>query len=278
MYKALAPDCIGHPVPFKESASIAAKHGFEGIWFNLPRDSKTDISETKELLERYNLKAAGFGLPVEYRNNQSTYDEDMKGLEAYIRYAKEAGMSRCITWIYPFSDTMTYQENFEFHRERLTPAAKLLNEYGMSFGMEFLGPPKLRKGVKYDFIHSLDQMLELCNAIGTGNVGLLLDVWHWDLAGQVYEDFKKLPNEKAIVLAHIMDAPAGIPVDEQEDLVRSLPGSTGVLKIQDFFKGLQDLNYSGPVVPEPFVKELGEMSFEDAVITIKAAVDKVWPK
>ncbi|HEY5586789.1 MAG TPA: sugar phosphate isomerase/epimerase family protein [Ruminiclostridium sp.] len=278
MYKALAPDCIGHPIPFKESAAIAAKHGFEGIWFNLPRDSKTDISETKELLGKYNLKAAGFALPVEYRLDDATYDEGIKGLEAYIRYAKEVGMNRCITWIYPFSDTMNYQENFEFHRKRLTVSAEILKEYEMSLGLEFLGPPKLRKGVKFEFIHNLDQMMELCNAIGTNNVGLLLDVWHWDLAGQTYADFKKLPNEKSVVLAHIMDAPAGVPVDEQEDLVRCLPGSTGVLKIQDFFKGLQDIGYTGPVVAEPFAKELGEMSFEDAVIAVKTSVDKVWPK
>ena len=278
MYKALAPDCIGHGIAFEESAEIIARHGFEGVWFNLPRDSKTDISKTKELLEKYKLKASGFNLPVEYRKDDATYENDMKEFERYVRYAKEAGMSRCVTWIFPFSDAMNYKENFEFHRKRLTKPAEILKEYDMTFGFEFLGPAKLRKGVRYEFIHTLDQMIELCNATGTGNTGILMDVWHWDLAGQTYEDFKKLPNEKWVVLAHIMDAPAGIPADEQEDRVRCLPGSTGVLRIGEFFKGLKDLGYTGPVLPEPFVPELGKMPFEDAVIKVKSSVDKVWPK
>ena len=73
MYNALSPDNIGHSIPFKESASIASKYGFEGVWFNIQRDSKTDISETKELLMKYNLKDAGFALPVEQGQGQIRY-------------------------------------------------------------------------------------------------------------------------------------------------------------------------------------------------------------
>jgi predicted xylose isomerase-like sugar epimerase len=48
--------------------------------------------------------------------------------------------------------------------------------------------------------------------------------------------------------------------------------------MNDFFKGLQELGYTGPVLPEPFEQKLKEMSFEDAVIEAKKAVDSVWPK
>ena len=278
MYKALSPDCIGHSITIRESAAIAAKHGFEGLWFNLPRDSQIELTETKELLEQYHLKAAGFNFPVEFNKDEGVYSEGMQNFEKYVRYASEAGMRRCVTWILPASDMLDYKENFEFHRRRLTEPAKILKEYNMTFGFEFLGPPKLRKGAKYEFIHTLDQMMELCNAIGTGNTGILMDVWHWDMAGQTLSDFKKLPDEAWVVLAHINDAPQGIPVEEQEDRVRCLPGATGVLKIAEFFRGLQQLAYTGPVLAEPFVPELGKISFEDAVITVKAAVDKVWPE
>lgn len=277
MYKTLAPDCIGHPVPLDQSAPLAEKYGYQGIWFNAERDFQMPLEETKSLLEKYNLKAAGFGLPVEYRKDQKLYEKDMEKLEDYVKYAKACDADRCITWIIPSSETLTYEENFKLHVERLRPAAQMLEKYGILFGMEFLGPPKLRKNVKYEFIHTLDEMFELCKAIGTSNMGILMDVWHWDMAGQVFEDFKKFQDEKQVVCVHIMDAPAGIPIDEQEDLVRALPGSTGILRIEEFFKGLKEMQYTGPVLAEPFEKKLESMTLEEAVKTVSEAIASVWP-
>ncbi|MCI8416730.1 MAG: sugar phosphate isomerase/epimerase [Lachnospiraceae bacterium] len=277
MYKTLAPDCIGHPVTLDVSAPVAQAYGFQGIWLKLERDAQMPVEQTKELLEKYQLRAAGFGLTVDYRKDQETYERGMEDWEAYVRYAKSCGATRCISWIIPSSETLSYEENFRLHVKRLRPIAEVLENYGISFGLEFLGPPKLRKNVKYQFIHNLDGMLELCEAIGTGNMGILLDVWHWDLAGQCYKDFQKLGHEKKVVAAHIMDAPAGIPPEEQEDRVRALPGSTGVLRIGEFFQGLRELGYTGPILAEPFEKRLGDMSFEDAVHTVSESIDAVWP-
>ena len=276
MYKTLAPGCIGHDVTLEVSAPIAKKYGFGGIWFDIVQESQRPIEETKKLLADYDLKPAGFALPVEYRESEDVFRKDMEKLEAYVRYASECGMTRCITWIIPASDELSYEDNFELHRSRLKEAAEILKKYGISFGLEFLGPPKLRAGRKYEFIHNLDQMLELCNAIGTGNLGILMDLWHWDMAEQTFADFKKFPDESWVVCAHVMDAPAGVPREEQEDLVRALPGSTGILKSDEFFGGLHEMNYSGPVLVEPFVEALGTMEFEAAVKIVKESLDKIW--
>ena len=74
-------------------------------------------------------------------------------------------------------------QNFAFHRDRLRPAAQILADKGISLGLEFLGPKTLRDGKPFEFIHTIEGMLELCDAIGTGNVGLLLDAWHWYTSG-----------------------------------------------------------------------------------------------
>lgn len=278
MYKTLAPGCIGHNLSFKEAARPAAKYGFEGYWLGIEEVAKMPVSETKEILEKNKLRAAGFSLPVEYRKDKNTYMEGMEKLEFYAEYANSIGANRCVTWIFPFSDTLSYADNFELHRSRLGKAAEILKKYDILLGMEFLGPPKLRKNVKYEFIHNLDQMLELCDAIGTGNCGILLDVWHWDMAGHNIEDFKKFTNPDQVVLVHINDAPEGIPVEEQEDLIRRLPGSTGVLKIKDFFTGLISLGYKGPVLAEPFEKSLSSVSFDEALKITMDSINKVWPK
>lgn len=62
------------------------------------------------------------------------------------------------------------------------------------------------------------------------------------------------------------------------DVIRALPGSTGILRIDEFFEGLKNMGYTGPVLAEPFVEELGKMKFEEAVAAVSEAVNKVWPK
>ena len=118
----------------------------------------------------------------------------------------------------------------------------------------------------------------MLDAIGTSNIGYLLDIFHWELAGQVFDDFKKIPGNEQVIAAHLSDVPKGISKDEQPNHKRELPGATGILKIDDFMKGLVNLNYDGPVLIEPFSASLKMMFFEDAVKAAKMAMDSVWPK
>jgi sugar phosphate isomerase/epimerase len=281
MYKAFSSSLLGfRDRLLKDDVVLAVNNGYEGINFNIIDDfnAAPDPVKLKDLLLKNGLKPGGFGLPVDYRNSKEKYDADMKKLPGYCKYAQAIGMDRCITWIVASHDTLDYKANYQLHKERLTPAAKLLEDHGIRFGIEFVGPVTERRARKYEFIHNLDTLMELLHDINTSNMGILMDAWHWDMAGQTYADFKKIPDNRWVVMVHINDAPTGIPPEEQKDLVRELPGATGVIKISDFFKGLADLNYDGPVYVEPFNEPLKKMPIEEAVKTAKAAMDKVWPK
>jgi sugar phosphate isomerase/epimerase len=278
MFKGFSSGLLGFgDRALKEDIPLAAKYGYAGIEFNIAREARNDPLEIRDLLEKNGLRPAGFGLPVDYRSSVETFEDDMEKLPAYCAFAQKVGNKRCITWIIPWSDTLDYKTNFDLHKARLTRVARILEEYDIHFGLEFVGPSSERKNKKYEFIHNLDMLMELLQAIGTSNLGILMDVWHWDMAGQTAGDFKKIPDGKWITLVHINDAPLGIPVDEQKDLVRELPGATGVLNITGFMRGLLDLNYDGPVFVEPFYAPFKTMPFEDALKASKAAMDKVWP-
>jgi sugar phosphate isomerase/epimerase len=121
----------------------------------------------------------------------------------------------------------------------------------------------------------MDAMLALGAAIGTGNVGLLLDVWHCYTAHVTLDDLKQLSKED-VVYVHINDAPAGIDTDDQIDNVRALPGETGVIPLPEIVGILNDIGYDGPVTPEPFSKKLNEMAPEEAACTISKMLDKIW--
>ena len=279
MYKGFSSGLLGFGGrKIEDDIPLAVKYGYEGILIDIKAESKRDPLQFKELLEKNKLKNGGFGLPVEFRKSEEAFEEGMKTLPDYCDFAQKTGSSRCFTWIMPSSDTLDYKSNFELHKTRLCRAAKVLEDHGIRFGLEFVGPPSSRKGKKYEFIYNLDTLNELINAIGTSNMGYLLDAYHWDLAGQSYEDFKKIPGKEQVVLVHINDAPKGVAPEEQQDLVRELPGATGVLKIADFFKGLIELKYDGPVYIEPFYAPFKTMPFEDALKAAKTAMDKVWPE
>ena len=278
MYKSFSSGLLGFPGrSLTDDIPLAVKYGYKGINIDIKKDSAAfSPSELRELLDKNNLKPGGFGLPLDFRKSREIYEADLGALKPYCEFAKKAGINRCTTWLMPCHDTMDYKSNFNQHRERLVPAAKLLEEYGILLGFEFVGPPSLRRGKAYEFIHDLDGLNELIKAIGTSNLGYLLDVFHWDLAGQVFEDFKKIPGKEWVVMAHINDAPKGLSRDEQLDQQRELPGATGVLRIAEFMKGLQTLDYDGPVLVEPFNAPLKALAFEDAVKAAKAGMDKVW--
>ena len=279
MYKGFSSLLLGFgDRKIEDDIPLAVRYGYEGVYFDIAKESKKDPGQFRDLLAKNNLKNGGFSLPVEFRQSEEKFEEGMKLLAACCGFAEKTGTNRCITWIFPWSDTLDYRANFELHKTRLTKLAKVLEGHGIRFGLEFVGPPSARKGRKYPFIYNLDTLNELIDAIGTSNMGYLLDVFHWDLAGQNFADFKKIPGREWVVMAHINDVPAGIPAEEQEDLVRELPGATGVLKIADFMKGLQQLKYDGPVYVEPFYGPFKTMSIEDALKMTNNALEKVWPK
>jgi 2-keto-myo-inositol isomerase len=276
MYKAFSPQAIGFSVPFEEAVEAAARNGFEGYWFDLRGDLQRGVAFVREKLAATGMKPAGFGLPVDFRRDKQRFEEDMKGLGAVARAAGELGLERCTTWLAPASDELTYEENFELHRDRLNRVAGLLGDHGIRLGLEFVGPPSFRAGRRYQFVCTLQSTIELCGAIGRDNVGLLLDLFHWDTARQSEGDFRLIPSEEFIVLVHLNDAPAGRAIEEQLDNDRRLPGETGVLAAAPFLKGVTGLGYTGPVVVEPFSAALKAMSFDDAVAATKASLDRVW--
>jgi len=278
MFKAFGAGHIGFSKTFEECVSTAAKFGFGGVAADVPYEKTDSHAEIRELLDKNGILPGGCGLPVRYTGSDAEFDADMEKLPAIAGCMEKIGETRCATWIMPCSDTMEYKENFEFHKKRLGKAARVLGEYGLSLGLEFVGTPDTLRSRKYGFIHDLDGLIELTDGIGLPNLGILIDCWHWDMAGQTYADFKKIPRMGAgVVMAHINDAPAGIPASEQIDSVRMLPGATGVIKIADFFRGLSDLGYDGPVYAEPFYAPLGKMRYEDAVRATIDAINSVWP-
>ncbi|MCX5675444.1 MAG: sugar phosphate isomerase/epimerase [Planctomycetota bacterium] len=272
MYRCLNPGAIGVKLPWMECLPLAAASGFEG--FDVPIDPAVPASKYKDALAAHGLRPGGAGLPVDFRGDEKKFEDGLARLEPIAARAAEVGITRFATWILPFSDTRPFKENFRWHAGHLGRAAKVLATHGCSLGLEFIGPKTCRKGRKYPFVRTMEQMLELAEAVGP-NVGLLLDAWHWYTSLGTVEDILAL-DAKQVVYVHINDAPGGIAVDAQVDNVRALPGETGVIDLVGFLGALRGIGYEGPVTPEPFKKELAALPPAEAVRRAGEALARVW--
>jgi sugar phosphate isomerase/epimerase len=280
MYTALSPHAIRVPVKNLDEALSAAKTGgFAGVEFGAQEVAQRVESEGMEavraLFSSAGLQPAGFGLPVDWRGSEESWQKGLAELPRLAQAAAAIGGTRTSTWIMPCSNDRPYEENRRFHIERFTPIAGILADHGILLGLEFIGPKTLRDSQKYPFISTLEDMVALGQEIGP-NVGLLLDCWHWYTSRGTVEAIRALKPEQ-VAYVHVNDAPAGVDIDAQVDNVRALPGETGVIDIVGFLHALRDIGYTGPVVPEPFKKELADLPSDQARLeTVGASMTRIF--
>ena len=279
MFKNLLPWAIGIRGTLLEMLELAKTTGYGGLDPNLGEARQLadehSVEYVRGLFEEADIRIGGWNLPVNWRGSDAEYYEHLAKLPESARFAADLGCHRSIAVVMGGDNNRPFRENWDFHVKRLRPAAEILKDYGHSLALEFIGPQKSRAPLKYGFLYTMDGLLALCAAIGTGNVGLLFDVWHCYTAHATLDDMKKLSKED-VVYVHINDAPAGIEIDDQTDTVRALPGETGVIPLPEILRILKDIGYAGPITPEPFSKKLDGMAPEKAAQTVSDMLDKLW--
>jgi len=284
MYKSLGVGHLGiNPGGFEETLALAKKHGYGAIGYS-PEALETEgisVYEALDLMGQYGMIISDIGLPVQI-TGKDAFNNSFPMLEKTARAASKLGIHRCCTWMISWSNDLEFAENFRFHTKMLKSIAEVLKEYDILFGIEFLGPRSMLKNGKYPFIHTLDQMLELCDAIGTGNAGVLLDSHHCYCSGLKGAAFARyIRTEKDIVLVHLNDDSPDISLEEIKDSPRYYPGEpgSGANDLHGFMNALKELKYTGPVVAEPFSETIRGMSDSDAKVRIiSESTDSVWPR
>jgi len=279
MFRSLSPGAIGIRASFTEGLELAKAANYQGLDVSIGKMAELveekSADYVKGLFDDAGLKMGAWGLPVNWRADRAEFEQGLERLRQLAKVGQELGCTRLSTWIPPTSNDKPFKDNFDFHVERFRPIGQALSEYGCQLGLEFIGPKTSRTKGKYEFIYTMGGMLELCDAIGTGNIGLLLDAWHWYTAHGTIDDLKKLTADQ-VVHVHINDAPTGIPVDEQIDNIRRLPGETGVIDLVGFLKCLNEIGYEGPVSPEPFSDKVKGLPSLEAAELVAEGLIRVW--
>ena len=280
MYKSLSAGNVNiNAGGFEQTLALASRHGFGAVSYS-PASLKAegiDTFQALDLMGQYGVIISDFGLPVQITGREQ-FNESFAQLGPMARAAAKLGVHRCCTWMLSFSNEFEYAENFKRHTDMFRLIAEVLGEYEILFGVEFLGPQHILNSGKYPFIHTLEQMMELCGAVG--NMGVLLDSHHCYSSGLKGGEFAKhIKSERDIVIVHLNDSAPGEPIGEIKDSPRYYPGEpgSGANDLRGFMGALKQLAYTGPIIVEPFSETLKKMQDSDEIAKIVSeSIDSVW--
>lgn len=276
MYNALLPGAIGiKNMALPDLVKLAAEAGYAGVNFEV-REAKAladehGIEYVKALFTDNNLKAVGWGIPVHWQDDTQR-DQQLAELPAFAEVAVALGATNGLTGIMPGNNERPFDEQYAFIMERFKPMASVLKDCGVDIGIEFISPKTLRDKFQYEFIYSMKQMLAFAQDVGTGNVGVLFDVWHHYTSHGTIDEIDNLrPSD--VLYVHVNDAPTGLEIDEQQDLTRALPMATGVIDAPEMLRRLAKIGYDGPVAAEPFSIEVNDLAAEDPLAAAKVTAE-----
>lgn len=255
MFTSLNLGNLGIQAPLDEALTLAADNGFAALDLDtgqlLGLAEQATLADLKERFFAAGVRPGAWGLPVNFREYEESFQAGLAALPRHAALAQALGSPWCSTWVRSFSDSLAYETNMELHARRLRPVAQILADHGCRLGLEFVGPASLRAGHAHAFIHTMEGALQLGARIGTGNVGLLLDCYHWHTSRATLDDLDRL-HAAQIVYVHLNDALPNLAIDDLPDLERMLPGASGVIDLAAFLGALGRIGYDGPAAVEPF--------------------------
>jgi sugar phosphate isomerase/epimerase len=274
MFASLNTNMIGHPMPPAEAIALAARHGFDGV--DLNADALEQPEATRDLLDEAGLRPGRVMglLPGKTDADDAAWDAALDRLDDLAARAATAGLRRTTLVVLPFHPTLPADANEQRLVQRLKQAAPILADHGVAVGLEYVSQPTRRAGQPNPFVHDLAGLLPIVERVDHPAVGLLIDSFHWHCAGETAADLRRLPASRVVVV-HVADAPAGVPMDTLVANRRALPGATGDVDHAGFFDALRGIGYGGPVTAEPFDPALGELGADEAADRTAAALRRV---
>ena len=117
MYKNLSPGAIGIGANLAESVCLAREHGFAGVDISIEEVAQIAEAQSVEAVRALlgEVRPGGWGLPLDWRAEESKFREGLAQLPRYARLGQAIGADRVTMWLLPYSDELPFAENFRFH-------------------------------------------------------------------------------------------------------------------------------------------------------------------
>lgn len=204
----------------EELKAIAKDEGIE-LTYSLGLDPAYDISSYDE-----NTRKAGIKYLTEIVEKIHKMDGKILSGVSYAGWGVPP---------YEFEKEVLLENSVKGMKE----VSKVAKEYGITYGIEAVNR---FEGV---IVNTAKEALDYVNRVDMENVGILLDTYHMNIEENNIGDAIRTAGDKLV----------GFHVGENN---RTAPGR-GHLDWDEIFTALKDVNYSGRIVAEPFVKAGGEV-------------------
>ncbi|MEY8351974.1 sugar phosphate isomerase/epimerase [Lachnospiraceae bacterium 54-53] len=270
MYTNLNPRTMGlNHHSFEDLLKAAQIVGFGGI--EVPAHAFGSVEKARlagERLKRCGMKWGLMMAPCDmYRVSDGEFEAGLKQWGRWLERARAAGCTRAYNHIWPGSDTRDYEENFEWHHDRLKKIFHVMKESGIRYGLEFMGAKTVCDRFQYPFIRTISGTMALADSVSR-EIGFVFDGIHWYTSGAKMDDlFLYLNNIQRVVNLHLDDAYPGRSPEEQLDRERGMPGTSGIIDSVKIVKAFHEKGYDGPVIVEPMspaTDRYESMKLEDA--------------
>lgn len=268
---------IGAVKDTDEFVQLASQYKFQAIeedggqlvdWIK-----RTSREEANDRLQHAGIEIGAIGLPVQWRESDARFQAELPQLEQQAQAASALGCKACCTYVLPSVNELP-AHFFMTASKRLRLCAEILDAYGMSLGLEFVGPHHLRQSSNYPFLWEIGHFLDWMELLDRPNIGLLLDCYHWHTTGADLDTLRRL-DAKQIVHVHINDAKP-LPPQELLDFDRLYPGE-GSIDVAGFLRALQDMGYRGVVAQEVLSADAPSGEPHALWQRSRQAFDRVWP-
>lgn len=227
-----------------ESGRIAAEVGLTRLDIDPGALDAHSPEEIRVQLDAVWIRAAACPLPVEMREDEDTFARDLSSFAARVERAAEIGV-RTMHRSIPAASDREPEEFVPVLRRRWRACAEIAREHDIGLAVEPLGPLYRRRAGAHEIVWRLPDAIEFVDSCGPG-VGLLIDSWHWHLAGSTPEEIVAAGEQ--ILHVHLADVPDA-PPESLRDTERVLPGE-GLVDFEAFLGAVEAAGYSGPASPE----------------------------
>ncbi len=222
--------------PLADALRIAREAGYNGVelrHIDFMRGQKAGMSEDAmvQLVRDANIKVAVIG--TESGALFATGDE-LSRLQGSLRYVSEKAVALGCDVIM-MAPGQNVAGGMALAKQNLKTCAEITAEYGIKLAVEF--------NSRHPVIRTLEDGMELVNAVNMKNCGILLDTYHLHCSGGNGTSFKDVPVDK-IITFQFSDAPPGPPSDSRMPVDRLPPGK-GAAPFVEIFKTLMALGYQG---------------------------------